>query len=447
LDYSWVDAKGTKRSRKRKSLNALKVAASELAGLALAEPPEVNVGPLVEKVIQTEKLWDNLKKTSEFQAALGGQVIKVCIEPRAAPENGHVSLDFVKAMNFVPTEWDNARVCGGIFVDRRVVGGKTLVHLEQHKSVEDYVEDGSSGPAASGYQITHRVFDEQTERELALAEFDDSLVPSVFIPIEEPLFFYFRNPEANNIDPESPLGISIGANALDTIEALDVAFDQFYSEVELGGRRIALPASTMRGFLDPETQTRRVGFDPTDRVFVRLETDDADKMKPTDLTFDLRIEQLRKAIQTGLDLFSVQVGFSAGYFSFDGTSVKTATEVISDNSKTFKTMKAFQGVLDDGLKHLFRVINLLGKAYSLEGAVDTEPSITWDDSVIESRDARAAYWQGLTQNKLTDRITALKAIHGLDDVKAAEMAAKIKEENTIVVDPTPGFGGGQGGAN
>lgn len=395
-------------------------------------------------MILGEKLWDNLKKTSEYQAALGGQVVKICIERKPDPVKAHLSLDFVKAMNFVPTDWDNARVFGGVFVDRRVIGSKTLVHLETHKRVEDYADEGAGGPGRSGYRITHRVFDEQTEREIPLSEFDESLVPEVFIPIDEPLFYYFRNPEANNIDPESPTGISIFANALDTLEALDVAFDQFYSEVELGGRRIALPASTMRGYLDPETQTRRVGFDPTDRVFLRLETDEADKMKPTDLTFDLRIEQLRNAIQTGLDLFSVQVGFSAGYFSFDGTSVKTATEVISDNSKTFKTMKAFQGVLDDGLKHIFRVINLIGKTYGLDGAVDTEPAITWDDSVIESRDARAAFWQGLTQAKLADRVTALKAIHGLDDEKAAAMAEAIKKENTIVVDPLSGFGGGQG---
>jgi A118 family predicted phage portal protein len=416
---------------------------SELAGLTLAEPPEVHAGDLVDRVVAQEKLWDNLKKSTEYQAALGGQVIKLCIEQR--PEGPHISLDFVKAMNFVPTDWDNARVFGGVFVDRRVIGAKTLVHLETHKRATAPVEEGAPGPGRPGYLITHQVFDEQTEREVGLAEFDPSLVPSAFIPLDEPLFYYFRNPEANNIDPESPTGISIFANALDTLEALDVAFDQFYSEVELGGRRIALPASVMRGYMDPDTQTRRIGFDSTDRVFLRLETDDADKMKPTDLTFDLRIEQLRNAIQTALDLLSVQVGFSAGYFSFDGTSVKTATEVISDNSKTFKTMKAFQDALDDGLKHVFRVINLLGREYDIAGAVDAEPTIAWDDSVIESRDARAAYWTGLKQNSLTDRVTALKAVHGIDDKAAEEMAAKISKETAVVADPYPGFGGGQGG--
>ena len=203
-------------------------------------------------------------------------------------------------------------------------------------------------------------------------------------------------------------------------------------EILLGRQRIALPGVVMRSYIDPEDGKRKKGFDPTDEAYIRLEGDDADKLKPVDLSGQLRVEQYRQGIQTLLDILSVQTGFSAGYFSFDGTSVKSATEVVSDNSKTYKTMQAYREALDVGLKHVFRVINALGTLYGIPGATVTDPLIAWNDSVIESRDAKAAYWTSLVTAKLTDKVSALKAIHGLDDAGAEAMAAKIKDENAAV---------------
>ncbi|MEI8095891.1 MAG: phage portal protein [Spirochaetales bacterium] len=423
LDYQYVTADGRKRTRKRFTINAAKIACAEMAGLVLAEIPEVTAGPLVDQVILKERFWDNLTKALEYQGALGGQVIRVTLEGGLEPEIG---LDFIKAQTFMPLAWDNSHVYEGAFIDRRVVGKKTLLRVETHRKGTEV--EGTR----EGYLITNRVFDDGTGLEVPLSDFDEELVASVFVPTTEPLFAYIRNPEANNIEPESPLGVSLFANAMDTLQALDIAFDGLKTEILLGRQRIALPGVVMRSYIDPEDGKRKKGFDPTDEAYIRLEGDDADKLKPVDLSGQLRVEQYRQGIQTLLDILSVQTGFSAGYFSFDGTSVKTATEVVSDNSKTYKTMQAYREALDVGLKHVFRVINALGTLYGIPGATVTDPLIAWNDSVIESRDAKAAYWTSLVTAKLTDKVSALKAIHGLDDAGAEAMAAKIKDENAAV---------------
>lgn len=428
LSYDYVTAGGKKRNRRRLSLNMAKVVCSEMAGLVLAEPPTVNSGKLVEKLIEKEKLWDNLRRNLEWQGATGGQVLKVCLgsEGEGEMKKNVLSLDYIKALSFIPLAWDNTEVTEGSFLDRRIIGKNTLVRVETHKK----------GAGGKGYVITQKVFDEQTGLEVPLAQFNPNLEEETTLPeLTMPLFAYIRNPEANNIEPESPVGMAIFANAMDTLQALDIAFDGMNSDVVFGKPRVALPGTVMRGYYD-EDGKKQVGFDPNEEIFLRLEGDDADKMKPVNLSSELHPEQYKNYIQAYLNILAIQTGFDAGYFTFDGVSVKTATEVISDNSHTFKTMQGFRANLSEGLTRIFQVVNELGAFYHIEGADKAIiPTITWDDSVIEDRNSKATYWTDLVNNKLVDRATAIQKIHGLDETKAAEMAAKISKENaTMTID-------------
>jgi A118 family predicted phage portal protein len=368
----------------------------------------------------------------EYQGALGAQVIKICL---GKDQNGKatIGLDFVKAQNFIPLSWDNGMIREGVFLDRRVIAGRPYVRVETHRLSRPTPENPEA--PSTGYIITNRAYNEETQIEVSLDRFGDGIEPEVYIASDKPLFAYIRNPEANNINPESPTGISLFANAIDTIQALDIAFDQFYSEIELGGRRIALPGAVFRTYsqqLDDGTSKRVSYFDPSDRLFMRLEGDDAEKFKPTDLTFDIRAAQFKDSIQTLLDILAMLTGFDTGYFSFNGVSVKTATEIISENSHTYKTMAGFRDNLDAGLKHIFTVINELGRIYNIQGASDKEVSIVWDDSVIEDRTARANYYSKLYQDGLLDLESALVKIHRINKEDAAAMASKIKSQRQTV---------------
>ncbi|HEM5360788.1 TPA: phage portal protein, partial [Streptococcus suis] len=56
----------------------------------------------------------------------------------------------------------------------------------------------------------------------------------------------------------------------------------------------------------------------------------------TDLTTPIRADDYIKAINEGLSLLEMQVGVSTGMFTFDGKSMKTATEIVSENSDTYQ---------------------------------------------------------------------------------------------------------------
>lgn len=424
LKQRYVTTDGVKRERTRLQLGMGKISCAEMAGLVLAEQPDVSVSPLVKSIIEKERLWDNLKRSLEYQGALGAQVLKVCIG--TGVKGSEISLDFVKASSFIPLTWDNTEITEGAFLDRRMIKGKSYVRIETHRLARN--DDQS---LAGGYEITNKVYEEDSQVEAPLSLFGDNIKDKEIVPIDIPLFAYIKNPEANNLEPESPTGISLFANATDTIYAIDVAFDQFFSDVDLGGRRIALPGSVFRTYVETDPvlgKSRRLSyFDPSDRVFMRLEGDDAEKFEPKDMTFDIRSDQFKAAIQTLLNLFAFQTGFDAGYFTFDGVSVTTATEVISKNSHTYKTMQGYRDGLDRGLKQVFQVINRLGVLYGISGAADAESTIEWDDSVIEDRNSRATYYTNLYNANLIDLESALMKIHGLNEAGAAAMAKKIVE--------------------
>ena len=64
------------------------------------------------------------------------------------------------------------------------------------------------------------------------------------------LFAYYRPAIANNLDDDSPLGVSIYANALSTLQALDICYDSFVQEFRLGRKRIIVPAQCLRTVQD-----------------------------------------------------------------------------------------------------------------------------------------------------------------------------------------------------
>ena len=84
---------------------------------------------------------------------------------------------------------------------------------------------------------------------------------------------------------------------------------------------------------------------------------------------------------------SSKCGFGETYYRFNGGSVATATQVISENSTMFRTIKKHEIILNDVLVELCRILLRLGNTAMNSGLdEDVEISIDFDDSIIESRE-------------------------------------------------------------
>ncbi|MDD3022175.1 MAG: phage portal protein, partial [Alphaproteobacteria bacterium] len=323
------------------------------------------------------------------------------------------------------------------FIDHRVKNGKKYTRVETHRKHYSEVPlldaDGNmvlkdglpvmKQGKQDGYLITNELFekiDGETFTKSDLVSVFPELIPETLVPTATPLFVYIKTPSANNYDFESPLGISTFANAIDTIQALDIAFDGLNSEILLGKKRIIVPTSAIKKVTDTTTGKQVRYFDPSDEIYQALDIDDAEKLKIQDNSVELRVEEIKLAIQTLLDILSMQCGLSQGTLSYKDGEVKTATEVISENSKTFKTKQDYENELADGIVGLMEAIREVQKL-----GTSTEYSVMFSDSIIQDRDSNALYWQNRYASGTCTLEQALMGMDGLSEADAKKQASII----------------------
>ena len=460
-------------------MNIAKALCSEMAGLVWGEecavnvsidgyePPEGEEDPLnafIQKVLCKNAFAEKMQESIEEGLALGGSALKVWCESRhdengnEIPDTRKLMIGYAMADQFIPLSWDNAKVTEGVFVSRIAKGGYYYTRLEWHRW------NGLT------YVITNELYrseiqkgknPEETQDILGvrypLSEIYPYLDEETVVPVEESLFSYWRTPIANNLDDNSPLGMSIYGNALETLHALDICYDSFVREFRLGKKRIIVPARAVRSVVDPTTGKLVRYFDASDETYEALASDTPEDLKITDNSVELRVEEHVAAINAFLSILCLQVGFSAGTFSFDQhTGLKTATEVVSENSKTYKTIKTIQNQLRPAIEHLVRNIIDVAVLYEMDHDGATIESlvangynvnITFDDGVTQDRQTNINEGVMLVGAGLLSKYTFMtdpKYGQGLTEEEAQAELQRIADENkgAMPADMLNLFGGG-----
>ncbi|WP_152406503.1 phage portal protein, partial [Streptococcus pneumoniae] len=206
------------------------------------------------------------------------------------------------------------------------------------------------------------------------------------------------------------------------IKALDIAFDSFQREFVLGKKRIIVPATAVTGVVDPETGNFVRYFDADDEVYQAMELGGGDSDKIVDTSVELRVEEHVGAINALLKILSTQMGLNAGAFTFDGTGIKTATEVVSEQSETFRTKQDHENNAEQAIRELVTAIYELGYTFDLVSKIeDFDVVVTFDDSIIEDKQAEVDRQILLLTNNLTTKVKALMKVHGITEEEAIRL--------------------------
>ena len=152
--------------------------------------------------------------------------------------------------------------------------------------------------------------------------------------------------------------------------------------------------------VDPATGVPRRYFDATDETYEALSTDDPDSLKIQDNSVALRVEEHVAAINAFLNIFCLQVGLSAGTFSFDTQNhgIKTATEVVSENSKTYKTVRNYQNMVRPAVERLVHNIIAVASLYEMT----TEDGQSIAELARRGYEVAVAMDDGITQDRQTN---------------------------------------------
>ena len=462
-------------------LNTAKAVSAELASLVWGEEAQFSVSsngwveqrnedgvvtnpdPLaafIADVLRRNAYGEKMQELIEQGLALGGAAVKVWADAREGREP-EIKLGYCMADQFVPLAWDNARIYEGVFISRQARRGWYYTRLEWHRwNGETYV-------------ITNELYKAEIQRganagenqdilgircpTAELAEVFPGLEPETEIRVEDSLFSYWRTPIANNLDDNSPLGVSIYANALETLHAIDICYDSFVTEFRLGRKKIIVPARFLRAVVDPQTGRQVRYFDPNDETYVGVADDDG-TAGVHDISVELRVEEHVAALNALLSILCLQIGFSANTFSFDEHQggIKTATEVVSENSKTFKTLRTVQNQLRPMIEHMVRNIIDVAILYGVQwqgqsveslAAKGYEVQITFDDGVTQDRQTNLNEGVMLVGAGLLSKfkfLTDKKYGQGMTEKDALAELDRIKAENQRTIDETQVrlFGGG-----
>ncbi len=433
-DIRYTTIAGPKK-RRMASLNMPKVVSQELATLIFNERCEINISDKtlsgkIHDVFKNNNFVKKFQDYLEYQFAMGGMVIKPYVEDEK------LKLSYVTADCFIPISWDHITIREAVFLNEFSKKGKKYNHLEWH------LWDRAT------YIIRNEVYENNTGEELGvkvpLKQFFPNLEEEIRISnYKRPGFVYFKPNIANNLDTTSPLGISIFANALDTLHSLDIAFDSYQREFKLGKKRILVPDTAIQTVIDPLTGQMHRYFDAEDEVYQAMALGDMDANKIADISTTLRVEEHISAINSLLNVLAMQIGFSSGAFTFDGQGVKTATEVVSENSKTFRTKQSHENLIEAGIQELVECIIQVAELYQLFNRPEGEYEVTvaFDDSIAEDQKAEIAKQVQLVTNQLTSKKKAIMKIHGFSEEEAEQLLKEIAEENaTATVEAIDFFG-------
>jgi len=454
-------------------LNTPKAVTAEMASLVWGEECEIDVtmdgrreqpadgqapepDPLnefIHWVLRENAFGEKMQECIEQGLALGGAAMKVWRDARR-DENGNevegserIKIGYAMADQFVPISWDNARVYDALFISRRAKKGYYYTRLEWH------LWNGAT------YTVRNELYRSEMQKganptesqdilgiRCPLAEMYPELDEETVIPVGESLFCYWRTPIANNLDDNSPLGMSVYGNALETLHALDICYDSFVREFRLGKKRIMVPYRYLRTVVDPITGAQRRYFDPNDETYEGT-ADDNETGGIKDISVELRVEEHVAALNAFLSILCLQLGFSANTFSFDERGgIKTATEVVSENSKTFKTIKTIQNQLEPAIEHLVRNIIDVATLYDMEwqgqkiaalAAGGYHINVVFDDGVTQDRQTNINEGVMLVGAGLLSKykfLTDRKFGQGLTPEEALEELERIRQEGTANVD-------------
>lgn len=377
--HDWV-------SCERATLGMGKKVCEDWANLLMNEKVQITLEgqkeqEFIDRILTENNFSVKANEMQEMKSALGtvayiprviGQSVRSDGEPIPGEATG-IELDYVTIEHIFPLAWRNGFISECAFDSVVTVHGKTYLYLQIHRK-----------DANGLYVIENSIYryENETLSDIALTDVPgfERIPPVVHTGSDKRQFVIDRPNIANNFNYLLPTGIPVFANAIGALQGVDKAFSCYINEFDNGALLLAvkMPAT--------KYEDGRPTLDSNDSRFYLLPEDTQQGSIVDAISPQLRTPDLNVGLQDQLNLLSSKCGFGETYYRFNGTSVATATQVISENSTMFRTIKKHEIVLEQALVELCRILLRLGNTAMNAGLdEDVEISIDFDDSIIEDK--------------------------------------------------------------
>ena len=343
----------------RYSLKMGKRVCEEWANLLLNEKVQIKVSneyaeSFLKDVLNENSFFKNANMLVETTFALGTGAFVLRLD------KSKIKIDYITADCIIPISAENGRINEVCFASEFTKKGESYIYAQVHLLNEQ------------GNYVIHNICLDSSYKEVPLDGITSKFETNDCLP-----WFYIISPNINNNeDMSSPMGISVFANSIDILKGIDLAYDNLCTDFYLGGKMVVMNDTVIA----KEQNGRRIApFHSKKRLFMSIGDSIVDGKLFEEYNPQLRVEENTNGIKIQLALLCASCGLGNNYFSFNHNEIKTATEVISENSVLYRAIKKHEILLGEQITHLITAILKIG------GFFDVSVKVLFDDGIIEDR--------------------------------------------------------------
>ena len=427
----------------RKSLGMAKKICETYADMLLNEKVAYNIGKeestkvYTDTFLNTNDWHTRANQNEEWTMALGTtayvkRLVNVDMNSvgKIKPtDNTRVEIDFVTAKSIIPKTFSNGKISECAFITYFTAGDVDGVVISEHLLNDN------------GYYVIRNNYFRKDKNDNYTKIEVEGTVKEFNTETKTPWFHIRKTNISNSVNPLSPYGISIFHNSIDLLEGIDLTYDSLVNEYVLGKKRAIIDPT----FMKKDSLTGKLEFDTNDMLFYKMpglmasayqEGTPNKMMEFLDPT--LRTEDHIEGLNAQLGMLSSNVGLGADYFTLDKQGgLKTATEVVSDNSDLYRSIKKQEISLEDTLINFFKSLIEIDNVYKLTGTVvnPDEISIDFDDSVVEDTNAIFERNLKLYQLGLISKVQFFQNTEKFTEEQAKEHVMKQYEQEGVQEEP------------
>ena len=340
-----------------------------------------------------KKFLPKIRENLEYGIALGGFIVKPYVTTGA---NGYVlEFSFVNAEHFYPLAFSPAgKIIEAVFVDRILTKDVIYSKVEHHKLIDNNQIQVSNFAYKKSSDLagTYNYSDTELGTQIPLSDVAEwaTLAPTVTLNgIDTLLFAYFKMPQANHIDLESPLGVSGFSRAEDLIKDADEQYSNLLWEFDGGQLAVDVDRTAFNVFKDKNGTDRYELPKYQNRLFRR----NMDLGSGEDGSFyQIFSPQLRdSSILNGLNSILMHIedvcDLSRGTISMVSyTEARTATELKILKQRSYAANRDIQKELERVMVKTFEIMDKYCDLYQIVPAGKFDVAYAWDDSIIVDKD-------------------------------------------------------------
>lgn len=369
-----------------------------------------------------KKIKERLNENLEVGNAVGGLVFKPYVK------DGKLYVDLVKGSCFYPTEFNSSGdIIAGIFVSQLTKGNYIYTRLEYHKFYEQAIEDDIN------YVIKNVAY-KSTDNSILGTRIDLTKIPewsniqqeTAIKYVQKPLFSYYKPPVANNIDLDSPIGVSVYARAIDLIKEADRQWGRIVWEYEASEKAVYVDELATK-----PSDNKNKSFTVNKlrgRLYKTLNTGKAETDFFKDYSPEIRDEALWRGLNKTLQRIEFNVGLAYGTLSEPSSVDKTATEIKSSKQRSYATVSKMQENLQKALENLIYAMDVLTTLYNLAPQGNYEVSFNWDDSLIVDTEREQTLQMQEVNANLRSKLKYIMFRYGMTEEQAQEELDRIQQE-------------------